>query len=148
MKRRYYWLQQGCPKKNQVEEPSHQENESIQVLSKLQAEIHQSGRGKSQQDRRQRAGHEMPVAGYNTDTGQDSTLKDHRSGDIADRQGVLVPPEPDNTVELLRQFCGYRGDDQRQEKDGNTQQQGDGGDLVNEQLRPADRLQTQLEEGS
>ncbi len=47
--------------------------------------------------------------------GGDARLKDHRAGDVAQRQRVLTLAYPDQAVELLGQLGGDGRDDQRQQ---------------------------------
>ena len=57
---------------------------------------------------------ELPVGHHDADGGDDRALKDHGTGDVADRQGVLPLADPDNAVEFLRQLGCNRCDDHGQ----------------------------------
>src|SRR5215217_6526087 len=63
---------------------------------------------------------ELPRREEHPDRDRDGALEDHRPCDIADSQGVLIIPKPDDRVELLGQLrCQWR-EDQRDQARGHS----------------------------
>src|SRR5215211_5439332 len=81
---------------------------------------------------------EVPRREKDTESNGHGALKDHRAGNVAEGQGVLAVPHPEDGVELFRQLGRQWREDEGYQTGGQSQALGGVLDRVDEEVRARD----------